>query len=402
MQADDQKEMVLEIATNVLATEITDADFLVGHDETQPIATLLAKLLQVQETSTIDFTSKMWESVFWADENTRPDVVTSQLNQVYERSDESSKEAIRVNLNNSLMSLRDVRFNATTDNAINNSSDVSGSGKLSGSYLGVSMAAEGSARTDNKVAHSHSDSHSQSEWNKTASSSSKDDHSDQVKNAIHEATNYAKWDGKKFVVKPMNVSRINLAAFRGRTRGTTTQIRVQQAMSELSTSINVVDPADFLQNTRFCIGRDCLEAEDFQRILQLRNRLNSDSDGKICLGETCLTRHDFLRILELPDKLQTKKVVIRDEGGRNYDCIGRSCFPWEGKDLLSQFSAISTTSEQSCAGERCLVAEDFERVLHLRPGMSDHRGSSCARYGRAPQYTVKSNNYAVPFSTSLI
>ncbi|OQV11585.1 hypothetical protein BV898_14084 [Hypsibius exemplaris] len=62
---------------------------------------------------------------------------------------------------------------------------------------------------------------------------------------LMDARQVSTWDGEKFVVKPFQLTKISLAAFRGITTSTTVtaniQMKVARPMSELSTRINVPD-----------------------------------------------------------------------------------------------------------------------------------------------------------------
>ncbi|OQV11605.1 hypothetical protein BV898_14103 [Hypsibius exemplaris] len=64
-----------------------------------------------------------------------------------------------------------------------------------------------------------------------------------LKSLLMDARQVSMWDGEKFVVKPIQLTKISLAAFRGATTSTTVivniQMKVARTTSELRTRINV-------------------------------------------------------------------------------------------------------------------------------------------------------------------
>ncbi|XP_055350706.1 uncharacterized protein LOC129597251 [Paramacrobiotus metropolitanus] len=207
MKSDDLKQLTLEIATNVVATEVTDDEF-VSQDQSITISTLLESILKAKAVTTASFDSQMWSSVFWQDENARPDKVTQSLNEFYKKSDSKLKEIIK--------------------KYISNQGSSSGSGSLSGNVdilgmLGIGGSASGSGST--------------------SSQSISNEEKERLIELFTEARQVSQWSGEKFIPKAMQLSRINLSALRASSIITSTQVRVTKTTSELSSRINILPSA---------------------------------------------------------------------------------------------------------------------------------------------------------------
>ncbi|XP_055329213.1 uncharacterized protein LOC129581931 [Paramacrobiotus metropolitanus] len=175
MTADDLTQMTLEIATNVMATEVVDDEFI-GQDQSLTITNILESLMQMKPESSASFQEQMWNSVFWQEENTRPDRVTSTLNEFYDKSDDQMKAKIRDEL------------------AKSQSSSSSGGGSVS---VGIPLVVGTSASMNLAFADSNSFA---SEYEK-----------EQFIATMVEASSKSHWSGERFTVKPMQLVRTNIA-----------------------------------------------------------------------------------------------------------------------------------------------------------------------------------------------
>ncbi|XP_055351134.1 uncharacterized protein LOC129597552 [Paramacrobiotus metropolitanus] len=90
----DAKELTTEIATNLLAAEISDADF-VDQESSPKLMQLIESALELSTESSKNFDAAKWRSVFWKDENARPDKVTYRLNEAYSKLDRESQLLIK-------------------------------------------------------------------------------------------------------------------------------------------------------------------------------------------------------------------------------------------------------------------------------------------------------------------
>ncbi|XP_055354277.1 uncharacterized protein LOC129599933 [Paramacrobiotus metropolitanus] len=207
MKSDDLKQLTLEIASNVVATEVTDDEF-VSQDQSITIGTLLENVLKAKTVSTVTFESQMWSSVFWHDENARPDKITQSLNDVYNKSDSKLKDIIK--------------------NYMSSESSGSGSGAVGGNVnilgiIDIGGSASGSGST--------------------SSQSISNEEKEKLVELLTEAKHVSQWNGEKFVPKAMQLSRINLSGLRTTSIITSTQVRVTKTTSELSSRINILPSA---------------------------------------------------------------------------------------------------------------------------------------------------------------
>ncbi|OQV15157.1 hypothetical protein BV898_10671 [Hypsibius exemplaris] len=228
LQSDDVKQLTQEIATDVMATEVTDGEF-VSHDQSLSISNLLTSLLKIREQSTANFDAQMWESVFWNDDNARPDRVTSTLNDLYAKSNEHVQSIIKTQV----------------------STESSGGGSAGFTFFGLFSA------------------------NAAGNGASKKLTTEELENLytlLTEHKNVTQWQGEAFVPKPLQLSRTNLAALRATNVITSVQVQVAQTVSELNTRLNLLDSgasvsAMVLQRDK--IHQLQLEMADQARRLQL-------------------------------------------------------------------------------------------------------------------------------------
>ncbi|OQV17423.1 hypothetical protein BV898_08526 [Hypsibius exemplaris] len=195
---------------------MTDEDFFVSSDGADGIDRHLERLLQVKSVATDSFTGEMWNSVFWNDDNARPAVTTKALNEVYNKNDTKLQEAMKRAMDGSNSGAITSEVGVKTTNIDEKSSSSNRSSLNS------------NAKTDNM---SQSNSH--------LKSMSKMDDQARLNSLLREGREVSQWDGEKFVTKPMQLTRINLATFCGTTIIATIQMRVARTTSELRTKINV-------------------------------------------------------------------------------------------------------------------------------------------------------------------
>ncbi|XP_055335736.1 uncharacterized protein LOC129586498 [Paramacrobiotus metropolitanus] len=200
MQADDLTQMTLEIANNVMATEVVDDEFI-GQDQSLTITKILESLMQVKPESTASFQAQMWDSVFWQEENTRPDRVTSTMNEYYNKVDDQMKDTIKETLNQASSTSVDVSVDA----------DV---------FWGMVEAGVNTAVD-------------------TSDSFASNYEREQFKSTLREAAGKSQWNGEKIIVKPMTLMRTNTARLNSATTVTSVQVRVTKSAAELTSRINL-------------------------------------------------------------------------------------------------------------------------------------------------------------------
>ena len=86
---DDMKKMVYESTHNVVASVITDSDYVDAGDDIS-ISNLIERELTREQVSSQQLQPEMWESVFWDPIWTRPDKMTAYLNEVVLKDDQDN------------------------------------------------------------------------------------------------------------------------------------------------------------------------------------------------------------------------------------------------------------------------------------------------------------------------
>jgi hypothetical protein len=155
----------------------------------------------------------MWQSVFWNDDNYRPDKTTQTMNDIYKKLDKEEKKL----------------FIDTFQNT-----DIKEAG-LSTSFLEMVST---SATIKNEISRH--------------GSTTKDD----INKLFQESKENVQWDGVKFVPKPLSLSRINLAKLRDTQSLEDRKMRVKYSTSILST------PIHFVQNSNLTVTDEWQDLKD--------------------------------------------------------------------------------------------------------------------------------------------
>lgn len=145
---------------------------------------------------------KMWESVFWDENNVRPDKITKTLNEHYNKSDRQLKDVIKEVVKASDTSIWENSGETTLF------SWFTGKAKKSGSKVFDAM----STTDQEKFVHD-----------------------------VLESRNVSEWEGEAFRPKSLQLTRVNLAVLRGKSTIGVMQVKVAKSISELTTRINILD-----------------------------------------------------------------------------------------------------------------------------------------------------------------
>jgi hypothetical protein len=319
LTANDEKKMLTETATNIRMD--TFDDYEVGSPDTEiQISNILKDLLVTSRTTITKQSDQMWDSVFWNEENYRPDKTTKTLNEIVnkldmetqkimadmfqkaekqseitEKSTSSNKEEerkgeeqIRRENQSKDANENENRRSQTTDQEQSSRNktrdDKSNTTKfeteVSGGGLGFKFGVENSnthntereneksenakkssdehdRKLQNKERIQHNyDSNSWSDVDRISSTISgkmaQDSDSsrrveiskEEMAKLLQESRDNVEWDGEKFVPKPMQLSRINLAKFRDSPSFQDRNVRVRYTTAELSAPIKFLEHAE--------------------------------------------------------------------------------------------------------------------------------------------------------------
>jgi hypothetical protein len=210
LTANDEKKMLTETVTNIRMDTFDDYEVLSPDTESQ-ILSILKDLLVTSRTTIKEQRDQMWDSVFWNDDNYRPDKTTKTLNEIINKLDTETRKK-----------LTDMFKTRENKEKIQHNYDLSSWADVDG----ISSVISGKKAND-------SDSSRRVEILK-----------EDVKKLLQESRNHVEWDGEKFVPKPMQLSRINLAKFRDPQSFQDRNLRVRYTSAELSAPIKFVEHAE--------------------------------------------------------------------------------------------------------------------------------------------------------------
>ncbi|XP_046443530.1 uncharacterized protein LOC124193652 isoform X2 [Daphnia pulex] len=93
LTANDEKKMLTETATNIRMDTFDDSE--VGSPDTEfQISNILKDLLVTSRTTIKEQSDKMWDSVFWNEDNYRPDKTTKTLNEILNKLDTETQKKL--------------------------------------------------------------------------------------------------------------------------------------------------------------------------------------------------------------------------------------------------------------------------------------------------------------------
>ncbi|XP_046654273.1 uncharacterized protein LOC124345613 [Daphnia pulicaria] len=222
LTASDEKKLLTESMTNVLVDTFDDSDVVSQNSESQ-IYNMLKSLLVSSRNIIKEQSDKMWDSVFWNEDNYRPDKTSKTMNDIYNKLDKEEQKKLIDTFQNT----NTFEFGA-----------------------GVSILGITSFKTKFKKELSRHGSTTKEDINKL----------------LQESKNHGEWDGEKFVPKPLALSRVNLAKLRDTQSFQDRKVSVRYSTAVLST------PIHFLQNSELTATDEWQELKD--ELKETQNRLS--------------------------------------------------------------------------------------------------------------------------------
>jgi hypothetical protein len=336
LTANDEKKMLTETATNIRMDSFDDYEVGSPNTESQ-ISDILKGMLVTSKATITKQSDKMWDSVFWNDDNYRPDKTTKTLNEILKKLDKETQKKLadmfqkaekqseitekltssnkeeerkgeeqvrRENQSKDANENERKRSQATdqgqssrnkskddkslTVNADGEANvqgkvalpikipllpklDLSGGGKFAVDYNNTHNTEQeneksGRAKTNSdeygrklenkeKIQHNFDlsswddvDRISSTISGKMAKDSDRsrrvEKSKEEMAKLLQESKNHVQWDGEKFVPKPMQLSRINLAKFRDSQSFQDRNDRVRYTTAELSAPIKIMEHSE--------------------------------------------------------------------------------------------------------------------------------------------------------------
>jgi hypothetical protein len=93
LTANDEKKMLAETVTNIKMETFDDSEVASPDTENQ-IVNILKEMLITSRTTIKDQSDKMWDSVFWNEDNYRPDRTTKTLNEILNKLDRENQKKL--------------------------------------------------------------------------------------------------------------------------------------------------------------------------------------------------------------------------------------------------------------------------------------------------------------------
>jgi hypothetical protein len=198
LTANDEKRLLTETTTNILIDTLEDSDMVSSISESE-IYNMVKEMLSV--TTAKEQNNQMWESVFWNDDNYRPDKMSYTLNKTFKKLDAEAQRNM--------------------SELYKNFSVVGIEGEVNFLEL-ISITAS-----------------VKSEFTRHGCTSNED-----LANFYRESKDHVEWDGDKFEPKLLTLSKMNLTQWRDKNSLQDRSIRVRYSTAVLSAPINFVQHAD--------------------------------------------------------------------------------------------------------------------------------------------------------------
>ena len=290
LTANNEKKMLTEMATNIRMETFDDSEVASPDTEIQ-IYNILKDLLITSRTTIKEQSDKMWDSVFWNDDNYRPDRTTKSLNEIFNELDTETKKKLAdmfqkaereskiietLTLSNKVERQEKRHKNQTKDADQNEMGISQGSqatdqfiqhNQIEGWELTTNYSDEQNINLENRENIQHS--YDSNNWADVDGISLKisgkmtndSDNSYQVQilkkdveKLLEESRNHVQWDGEKFVPKPTQLSKINLDIFRD--PQSDYKVRVRYTSAEMSA------PIKFMQHTELTVVNEWNDLKD--------------------------------------------------------------------------------------------------------------------------------------------
>jgi hypothetical protein len=197
----------------------------------------------------------MWDSVFWKEENYRPDKTTKTLNEIVNKLDMETQKKLADMFQKA--EKQSVILGKLTSNSKEKRREEQHRDFNEKWKFAKNNSEEENKNFENKETIQHNyDSNSWADVDRISSiiSEKMANESDgcrqveitkeDVEILLQESRNHVQWDGEKFVPKPIQLSRINLGKFRDSQSFQDRNIRVRYTTAELSAPIKIMEHAE--------------------------------------------------------------------------------------------------------------------------------------------------------------
>jgi len=208
LTASDAKQLLVESSTKIIINSFTDKQVVDANSQEQ-IMNILQNLLIAGQTAISSQSSNMWNSVFWNQDNYRPDVASSTMNSIYNQLNTTNQKAMAQSFTDSKSNSNSAGFNA--------------------GYAGFSVGATAS-------------------WASEASKSSNMSN-EEFNNLNKAAASTTMWNGTAFTPKPLSLSMVNMNKLKNTQSFQSQSVQVSYTTAILSLAINSVPNSGLSETT---------------------------------------------------------------------------------------------------------------------------------------------------------
>lgn len=204
LTTNDAKRLVSEMASNILVDSFDDSE-IVSPQSTNVIEEKVRQMLGVSWTTVNREKGNIWGSVFWNEDNYRPDVVVRTLNDHYKKLNTSDRQVL------------------ADAYKITNKFALGVGGRVDVNLFGVLPI--GGAQYEAKL-----------DTDSSLAGESRRDLTETFYNATRDTV---EWNGQKFVPKNLNLTRFNLANVRNEQTWKDKSVSVRYVKAELTIAVNI-------------------------------------------------------------------------------------------------------------------------------------------------------------------
>lgn len=193
---EDLSQLLSEMTTNVIMEAFDELDVVAPNSQLQ-IHKTLEDLIVTSKTTITNKQEKIWEWLFWMDDNYRPDKSAKKLKEIYDKQEKLEQKKM--------------------SDAYKNINSASIGGNVAGGDFGalIDLTREGISKED-------------------------------IDKLYQKSKDYIEWDGQTFVPKPMSLSRINLGKLRDWQYTPELSMKVRYMTAMFSTPIRFVQSYELL------------------------------------------------------------------------------------------------------------------------------------------------------------
>jgi hypothetical protein len=252
LTANDEKKMLTEMATNIRMD--TFDDYEVGSPDTELlIINNLKDLLGVSKITIKEQGDKMWDSVFWNEDNLyRPDKTTKTLNEIIKKLNPATRKKLADMFQKAERQSEIIKQLTSKEKRQEEQHLIVYVNQKW--ELAKNFSDEENKNLENKEMIQHN--FNSNSWtdvdriiseimaNNSDGSSQVEILKEELEVLLKESRNHVQWDGEKFVPKPIQLSRINLAKFRDSQSFQDRNVRVRYTTAELSVPIKIMENAE--------------------------------------------------------------------------------------------------------------------------------------------------------------